>query len=92
VTTAIATHTLSIVRGRPHLDGRPLPPDARVELTAWELSQLILECIADFSWNVVRARQRGNIGYDGRVDVGLPTPAHVYDEVDFEWSDIGLRH
>jgi hypothetical protein len=26
------------------------------------------------------------------VDVGLPTPAHVYDEVDFEWSDIGLRH
>jgi hypothetical protein len=73
MTTETATHTLSIIGGRPHIDGRPLEPNDPVELTAWELARLVHECIDDFRWNIDFVE----VEWGGNVDLGEPTPARI---------------
>jgi hypothetical protein len=73
VTRATATRTLSIVGGRPHIDGRPLEPSDRVELTAWELARLIHECIGEFRWNIRWA----DVRWGCNVDLGERAPARI---------------
>jgi hypothetical protein len=75
MTTATETHTLSIVGGRPHIDGRPLERDDRIELTAWELSWLVGAAIADFRWSI----ELGAVEWDASIELGRPAPANVRD-------------